>query len=64
MCRRRVLEATITHDSSELALVEAEFHDKQRGKSEGNDADSGEGVAKVAMESGTGGGVLAARKFA
>src|ERR1700733_3865361 len=34
--------------SGELAPVESEVHDKQRGKREGDDADGGEGVAEVA----------------
>ena len=38
--------------SGELAPVEAEVHDKQRGQSEGDDADGGEGVAEVAPVTG------------
>ena len=36
----------------ELVPVEADVHDKQRGKGEGNDADCGEGVAEVAPVAG------------
>src|ERR1700722_10742574 len=38
--------------SGELAPVEPEVHDKQRGKSEGDDTDGGEGVAKMAPVTG------------
>ena len=38
--------------SGELAPVEAEVHDKQRGKSEGDDTDGGEGVAEMAPVTG------------
>ena len=38
--------------SGELAPVEAKVHDKQRGKSEGDDTDGGEGVAEVAPVTG------------
>jgi hypothetical protein len=38
--------------SGELTPVEAEVHDKQRGKSEGDDTDGGEGVAEMAPVTG------------